>query len=96
MLPLKIQQENVIMKVFMYVLQLVAHISTDNRTLNILKNRDMMNLDISKMNDYITGNIAGTNKDNWVYINIWDYKPSWTIKEQCLRSRRLLLHLHLP
>ena len=39
-----------------------------------------MNLTTSK----ITGEIVGEDKNNYVYINVWDYKPSWriTVKEQ--------------
>ena len=42
--------------------------------------RNQMNLTTSK----ITGEIVGENKNNYVYINVWDYKPSWriTVKEQ--------------
>ena len=39
-----------------------------------------MNLTTSK----ITGELLGEDKNNWVYINAWDYKHSWNIsvKEQ--------------
>ena len=42
--------------------------------------RNQMNLTTTK----ITGEIIGENKNNYVYINVWDYKPSWriTVKEQ--------------
>jgi hypothetical protein len=42
--------------------------------------RNEINLSSSK----ISGEIIGENKNNYVYINIWDYKPSWriTVKEQ--------------
>ena len=41
--------------------------------------RNRMNLDESKLGSYTAGEIAGVNKQNWVYIYIWDYKPSWKI-----------------
>ena len=41
--------------------------------------RNMMSLDASKLGNYTTGGIAGGDNANWVYINIWDYKPSWTV-----------------
>ena len=41
--------------------------------------RNMMNIDASKLGKYTTGYISGENKDNWVYIYIWDYKPTWKI-----------------
>ena len=42
--------------------------------------RNQMNLTTSK----ITGELIGEDKNNWVYINVWDYKQSWNIsvKEQ--------------
>lgn len=42
--------------------------------------RNQMNLTTSK----ITGELLGEDKNNWVYINAWDYKHSWNIsvKEQ--------------
>lgn len=45
--------------------------------------RNMMNLDEDSLKGHTAGNIAGSNADNWVYIRIWDYKPSWklTVKE---------------
>ena len=44
--------------------------------------RNKMNLDASKLGSYTKGEIAGENKDNWIYINVWDYKPSWKITVQ--------------
>ena len=44
--------------------------------------RNQMNLDASKLGSYTEGEIAGENKDNWIYINVWDYKPSWKITVQ--------------
>jgi hypothetical protein len=41
--------------------------------------RNMMNIDASSLGKYTAGYIAGENKDNWVYIYIWDYKPSWNL-----------------
>lgn len=41
--------------------------------------RNMMNIDASSLGKYTAGYIAGENKDNWVYIYIWDYKPSWKL-----------------
>ena len=44
--------------------------------------RNQMNLEASKLGSYTKGEIAGVNKDNWIYINVWDYKPSWKISVQ--------------
>lgn len=44
--------------------------------------RNQMNLDASKLGTYTKGDIAGENKENWIYINVWDYKPSWKITVQ--------------
>ena len=44
--------------------------------------RNQMNLDASKLGAYTKGDIAGENKENWIYINVWDYKPSWKITVQ--------------
>ena len=44
--------------------------------------RNQMNLEASKLGSYTKGEIAGVNKDNWIYINVWDYKPSWKITVQ--------------
>jgi hypothetical protein len=41
--------------------------------------RNCMNLNEAKLDKYTAGYIAGENKENWVYIYIWDYKPSWKI-----------------
>ena len=41
-----------------------------------------MNLEASKLGSYTKGEITGVNKDNWIYINVWDYKPSWKITVQ--------------
>jgi hypothetical protein len=45
--------------------------------------RNMMNMDEALLRGYTSGNIAGSDADNWVYIRVWDYKPSWkiTVKE---------------
>ena len=44
--------------------------------------RNQMNLDALKLGTYTKGDIAGENKENWIYINVWDYKPSWKITVQ--------------
>ncbi len=44
--------------------------------------RNQMNLKTSKLGSYTKGDIAGENKENWIYINVWDYKPSWKITVQ--------------
>lgn len=44
--------------------------------------RNQMNLEASKLGSYTKGEITGVNKDNWIYINVWDYKPSWKITVQ--------------
>ena len=44
--------------------------------------RNQMNLDPSKLGTYTKVDIAGENKENWIYINVWDYKPSWKITVQ--------------
>lgn len=41
--------------------------------------RNRMDMDAAALNGYTLGNIAGPDNDNWVYIRIWDYKPSWKI-----------------
>ena len=39
---------------------------------------------INLSTDKISGELLGEDNNNWVYINVWDYKPSWrvTVKEQ--------------
>lgn len=44
--------------------------------------RNQMNLEASRLGSYTKGEIAGENKENWIYINVWDYKPSWKISVQ--------------
>ena len=41
--------------------------------------RNQMNMDAASLKNYTTGKIAGPDADNWVYIRVWDYKPSWKI-----------------
>ena len=45
-----------------------------------------MNLNAAKLGTYTAGEIAGENKDNWVYIYMWDYKPSWKLSVEEYRT----------
>ena len=48
--------------------------------------RNCMNLDELKLGKYTAGYIAGENKENWVCIYVWDYKPSWKITVEEYRT----------
>ena len=48
--------------------------------------RNNMNLNAAKLGTYTAGEIAGENKDNWVYIYMWDYKPSWKLSVEEYRT----------
>ena len=41
--------------------------------------RNKMNLSNESIAGYTTGGVLGEDNNNWVYIRIWDYKPTWKI-----------------